>query len=263
MTNYCDEANSDPARRNSWGVDLNRNFSVGSAFDGFSGAGTTSSTSATFAGPGELTEPEAKNEVWLASTYPNIKLAMNTYPYGGYFMWPPGACKADGRVLLPQVDLGTENHRRDFEVGADIYNSTTGRFSPVGFQPNFAEGHQEAMEFANGQIGILEVALAHENDRMVPKAHLKVTEQQPGSTTFTFTTNEPATVYYTIDGSRPTFDSPKLTAAGLREGAGSVTVNSTTEVKWFSVDIAGKVESRYRPDTKAQSFQHEVVKVKK
>ena len=80
--------------RNSWGVDLNRNFTVGSAFDGYDGASTTSCTSGTFAGPAELSEPEAKNEVWLTEKYPNIKFAMNTHSYGGYFMWPPGAYKA-------------------------------------------------------------------------------------------------------------------------------------------------------------------------
>ena len=38
MTNYCAASNADPGRRNPWGVDLNRNFSVGSAFDGYVGA---------------------------------------------------------------------------------------------------------------------------------------------------------------------------------------------------------------------------------
>ena len=41
MVNYCASnptGNNDPFARNSWGVDLNRNFSVGSFFDGFQGA---------------------------------------------------------------------------------------------------------------------------------------------------------------------------------------------------------------------------------
>ena len=37
MTNHCPDANADPARRNSWGVDLNRNYRVGSGFDGYDG----------------------------------------------------------------------------------------------------------------------------------------------------------------------------------------------------------------------------------
>ena len=43
MVNYCASnptGNNDPYARNSWGVDLNRNFSVGSVFDGYVGGGT-------------------------------------------------------------------------------------------------------------------------------------------------------------------------------------------------------------------------------
>ena len=58
MTNHCAATAADPANRNSWGVDLNRNFSVGSLFDGYNGA-STSCTSDTYAGPAELSEPEA------------------------------------------------------------------------------------------------------------------------------------------------------------------------------------------------------------
>jgi hypothetical protein len=311
LTNYCGPTDSDPARRNSWGVDINRNFSVGSAFDGFTGASTTSCTSGTFAGPAELSEPEARNEVWLVTQFPNIKFAMNTHSYGGYFMWPPGAYKAAGRELLPPVELGTEeffwaasdhilsavkqwrgtaiwpgqtgpvtdvlysaagnsadelwyNHGIigwDFEVGADRWNPTTKRFEAVGFQPPFSEGHEEAMEFAGGQIGILEVALAHETDSTPPTSTLSVQQRQTGSTSFTFGTSEPATVYYTLDGSRPTLSSSKLTPAGLREGAGSVTVTDRTDVRWFAVDIAGNTEARYRPDGNGQNFRHQVVAV--
>jgi hypothetical protein len=311
MTNHCGPTDSDPARRTSWGVDINRNFSVGSVFDGFTGASATNCLSGTFAGPAELSEPEAQNEVWLVKNFPNIKFAMNTHSYGGYFMWPPGAYKAAGRELLPPVELGTEeffwaasdhilsavkdwrgtaiwpgqtgpvtdvlysaagnsadelwyNHGIigwDFEVGADVWNPTTKRFEAVGFQPPFAEGHEEAMEFANGQVGILEVALAHETDSKPPTSTLTVQKQQPGSTSFTFTTSEPATVYYTVDGSRPTLGSPKLTPAGLREGAGSVTVTDRTEVRWFSTDIAGNTEARYQPDGNGQNFRRQVVAV--
>ena len=53
MVNYCASnptGNNDPYARNGWGVDLNRNFSVGSFFDGYQGA-SSSCTSDTFAGP--------------------------------------------------------------------------------------------------------------------------------------------------------------------------------------------------------------------
>ena len=99
MVNYCASnptGNNDPYARNSWGVDLNRNFSVGSFFDGYLGAGNTC-TGDTFAGPSEMSEPEVRNEAYVQSTFPNIKFAMNVHSSGGYFMWPPGAYKPTTR----------------------------------------------------------------------------------------------------------------------------------------------------------------------
>jgi hypothetical protein len=110
MVNYCagkPGQPSDPVGRNSWGVDINRNFSVGSVFDGYEGASSTSCTSGTFAGPAEFSEPESRNEQFVQSTFQNIKFAMNVHSYGGYFMWPPGAYKTDGRVTLDYPPYGT------------------------------------------------------------------------------------------------------------------------------------------------------------
>jgi hypothetical protein len=149
----------------------------------------------------------------------------------------------------------------DFEVGADLYDPATKRFNAVGFQPDFAEGHQEAMEFANGQIGILEVALAYAKDKRTPKSTLSVTGGDAGSTKFTFATDEPATVYYILDGSRPKLKSPKLKMAGMREGSETITIDRTTEVKWFSVDIAGNVENRYKPDGEHNGYRQALVRV--
>ncbi|TLP56317.1 M14 family zinc carboxypeptidase [Microbispora triticiradicis] len=311
MTDHCPAANGDPGRRNSWGVDLNRNFTVGSVFDGFNGASTTC-TSDTFGGPSELSEPETRNQVWLVDTFPNIRFAMNTHSYGGYFMWPPGAYKTAGRETLPRADFGTESFfwnasghilsavqdRRgtaiwpgrtgpvvdvlysaagnsadehwynrgiigwDFEVGADVYDQATKQYRAVGFQPPFEEGHEEAMEFAGGQIAILEVAREYGEDHHRPDSRLKELAKDDTSVTFTFTTDEPANVYYTLDGGRPTLNSPKLAAAGMREGAQRITVNQTTEVHWFAVDIAGNVEKNYKPDGSGDNYNKETVKVR-
>ncbi|SDZ32836.1 Chitobiase/beta-hexosaminidase C-terminal domain-containing protein [Micromonospora pattaloongensis] len=310
MTNHCTAANADPARRNSWGVDLNRNFSVGSVHDGYSGASTLC-TSDVFAGPTELSEPEARNQVWLTHQYPNIKFAMNTHSYGGYFMWPPGSYKAAGREVLPRVDFGSENYfwdasthilsavqswrgtaiwpgrtgpvpdvlysaagnsadehwynrgiiGWDFEVGADVYDPATKRFQAVGFQPPFAEGHEEAMEFASGQIAILEVAQAFAADKQRPVSKLKVTGKAAGAKTFTFAIDEPANIYYTLDGSRPTFNSTKLTASGMREGAQQITITGKTMVNWFAVDIAGNVENNYKPDGTRHNYNSQTLYV--
>ncbi|MEV1290374.1 M14 family zinc carboxypeptidase [Micromonospora sp. NPDC049679] len=312
MTNHCTAANADPARRNSWGVDLNRNFSVGSVHDGYSGASTLC-TSDVFAGPTELSEPETRNQVWLTHQYPNIKFAMNTHSYGGYFMWPPGSYKAAGREVLPRVDFGSENYfwdasthilsavqswrgtaiwpgrtgpvpdvlysaagnsadehwynrgiiGWDFEVGADVYDPATKRFQAVGFQPPFAEGHEEAMEFASGQVAILEVAQAFAADKQRPESKLKVTAKSAGSKAFTFSIDEPANIYYTLDGSRPTLNSAKLTSSGMREGAQQITITQKTVVNWFAVDIAGNVENNYRPEGTRNNYNSETLYVPK
>ncbi|PZG15831.1 M14 family zinc carboxypeptidase [Nonomuraea aridisoli] len=207
MTNHCPPQQSDPALRNQWGVDVNRNYAAGSVHDGYVG-GSANCQSGSYAGPAEHSEPESRNVMWLADTYRNIKFAMNVHSYGGYFMWPPGAYKAEGRVTLPRPTPQEEEffldsartieeaivaergtviwpqytgpvtdvlysaagnsadelwydygiYGWDFEVGADLWNSETSRWEPVGFQPPFSEGHQEAMEFAAGLISLIGIA---------------------------------------------------------------------------------------------------------
>lgn len=310
MTNYCGPELSDPAARNAWGVDLNRNFAVGSLHDGYVGA-STNCTSGTFAGPEELSEPEARNEVWLTEEFDNIEYAMNTHSYGGYFMWAPGAYLPD-RTPLPRPDYGTERHfweasehilsaiqdhrgtaiwpgrtgpvidvlysaagnsadhhfyesgiyAWNFEVGADLWDAQAQRWVGVGFQPPFAEGYEEAMEFSNGMIGMLEVALEQSQDARPPASQLTVTDSAPGSVTFTLTANEAARIYYTLDGSRPTLDSPMIQSAGLREGPQEITVTSTTTVNWFAVDIAGNVERRYDPERMQRGYRSQLVRVR-
>jgi hypothetical protein len=118
MTNYCSVTATSgmPSSRNSWGVDLNRNNSVGTLFDGYDGA-STSCTSEVYAGPSEVSEPEIKNEQWIVDTYGNIKFAMNVHTYGGYYMWSPGAYILSGRVTLPAPNIGIEAY---FFEGADL-----------------------------------------------------------------------------------------------------------------------------------------------
>ena len=99
---------TDPASRNSWGVDMNRNFQDGSVFDGFQGASATDCTNGNFAGIFEHSEPEVRNETWVQTTFRNIKFANNIHSSGGYFMWPPGSY-TPARVPLPYPEYGTLN----------------------------------------------------------------------------------------------------------------------------------------------------------
>ncbi len=118
LPNYCAVTGSfDPAARNSWGVDMNRNSGEYSLFDGYYGA-STSCTSDTFAGPSEYSEPETRNEAWVADTFPNIKFANNIHSYGGYFMWAPGSYIQANRVTAPAPNIGIEQYF--FQAGEKI-----------------------------------------------------------------------------------------------------------------------------------------------
>jgi hypothetical protein len=111
---------TDPGARDAWGVDLNRNNTFGTIFDGYIGA-SYSCTSDVYAGPDEASEPEIKNELWIADTFDNIKFSNNIHSFGGYFMWSPGAYlpdRSEGDAVHPNI--GVEKYF--FEAGERILN---------------------------------------------------------------------------------------------------------------------------------------------
>ena len=111
MKNYCPvtATTGGIGNRQAWGVDLNRNNTVGTLFDGYAGA-STSCTSEVFTGIAEATEAEIKNEHWIGDTFQGIKFANNIHTHGGYFMWAPGAYISQGRVTLPAPNIGIEKY---------------------------------------------------------------------------------------------------------------------------------------------------------
>ncbi|MBB4663336.1 M14 family zinc carboxypeptidase [Conexibacter arvalis] len=113
MRSHCAPGGlTDPAARGQWGVAIDRNFTVGSLFDGFAGA-ATSCTSDLFSGPFEASEPETRNLLWLLSTFPNIRFAADVRASGGTVTWSPGAYASSGRVTLPRPPWLTQRYLDD------------------------------------------------------------------------------------------------------------------------------------------------------
>jgi hypothetical protein len=127
LTNRClPDTFQDPLARDFVGVDLDRNHTVGSFFDGYAGAaGITPGVPATYnqctsplyPGLSELSEPETQNVHWIVDTFPNIKFSLNVQGDGGYFSWSPGAYVRADRVTLPVPNVGVEA----FHFGAAEY----------------------------------------------------------------------------------------------------------------------------------------------
>jgi hypothetical protein len=110
----------DPAARTAWGVDLNRNNTFATIFDGYIGA-SYNCISDVYAGPAEASEPEIRNELWIADTFDNIKFSNNIHSFGGYFMWAPGAYLPDrGEGDAVHANIGIEKYF--FEAGDRILN---------------------------------------------------------------------------------------------------------------------------------------------
>ena len=112
--------NSDPGSRDAWGVDMNRNNTFGTIFDGYIGA-SHSCNSDVYAGPTEASEPEIQNEFWIADTFDNIKFSNNIHSFGGYFMWAPGTYLPDrGEGDAVHANIGVEKYF--FAAGDRILN---------------------------------------------------------------------------------------------------------------------------------------------
>jgi len=287
LSNYCTPtmfpgSNSDPAARNSWGVDLNRNFSVGTVFDGFQGASNTNCTSGNYSGPFEFSEPEARNEAWVQSTFPNIKFANNIHSSGNLFMWPPGAYKPVTREPLPYPPYGTLNFfdetatevingiksHRDTTIlpqrtgpVIDVLYSAAGNSADeayyvhgiIGYdfeigtsqQPNFAnEAVHQAMEFANGNYGLLRKALAYSNDTTAPDVDIVTSaDGQSPNYEVRFVSDEASSIYYTTDGSEPTTDSTEWVPPRPRALPLPLELPAGTTLKWIAHDFKGNMSA--------------------
>jgi hypothetical protein len=112
------------------------------------------------------------------------------------------------------------------------------------------------LEFANGLVELMRVAHDFDKDHTRPESALSVSASDaPGMVDVKFTATEPAAVFYTLDGSTPTYSSILYASAGIREGGQTLTLPAGTRIHWFSVDAAGNVENNYAPDGGGRNFR--------
>ncbi len=64
----------------------------------------------------------------------------------------------------------------------------------------------------------------------------------PIRTTFEYV-NEPSVIHYTVDGTSPTFASPKWERQGLRRPGEVFEFTETTTVRWLALDLAGNTST--------------------
>ena len=151
-----------------------------------------------------------------------------------------------------------------YKYGIYAWNFEVGTTFQPPFQsanPNAASAHAESQEYANGLVELMRVAYDFDKDKQRPESSVRTTPSAtPGHVDVMFDTTEPASVFYTLDRSAPTYDSTLYGAAGIREGGETITVPVGTTIHFFSVDAAGNVEKNYRPDGKGKNYNKVTVR---
>ena len=121
------------------------------------------------------------------------------------------------------------------------------------------------MEFSNGLTELIRIAKDFADDGKSPVSELELRPALEGDgVRLRFQADEAATVYYRLDGRRPTYGTSTMyVGAGDREGGETIELDETTTVTWFAVDAAGNVERNYKPDdgSVSSNYRRQVVTV--
>ena len=99
------------------------------------------------------------------------------------------------------------------------------------------------MEYANGIMEMFRIASDFGKDKTAATSTLEARRTVGLAGRRAFDTNEPATIYYTTDGTAPTIQSTRYDQTEFREPGKTLWVEATTTFRWISVDAAGNLEN--------------------
>ena len=145
----------------------------------------------------------------------------------------------------------------DFEIGDTAYykNPTTGVETTCnpGQQPPFGastnpclenEGFDEAMEFSDGNYGLLQSAFDYSKDVTPPAVTIvQAPDLADGKYQVRFQSSEASSIYYTLDGSTPTTASTEWKPPRARALPLPVSVAAGQTLKWIATDFKGNISA--------------------
>ena len=145
----------------------------------------------------------------------------------------------------------------DFEIGDTAYykNPTTGVETTCnpGQQPPFGdstnhcldnEGFDEAMEFSDGNYGLLQSAFDYSKDITPPTVTVvQAPDLADGKYQVRFQSSEASSIYYTLDGSTPTTASTEWKPPRARALPLPVQVAAGQTLKWIATDFKGNISA--------------------
>jgi hypothetical protein len=148
-----------------------------------------------------------------------------------------------------------------WEIGGSVWDPDRGVWVSGSFQPPWERAYGEAMEYSNGVMEFFRIAAEWGKDFSWSTSSLVRGATTEAGVEVTFVSDEPATIYYTTDGSQPTFGSSRYNVRAFRETGETLFVSETTTFRWFSVDSAGNIEQNYDPSGHSSNYRKQTVKV--